>query len=382
MSSGKIINAEPRNLIQLYLSGFAVLLFLLLSAAAGPGLFSRNKPEDSSKKEIPAPKTDDEKRAEGLRNMNRDITYGSTRIRIEAIGRVSKLRDEEKPEFLILVKKTAEEDRDPLVRKAAVAELRELKAADSSEIFIKALGDSSEDVQKESIRAVSELKVKEAAPHLLEIIKMRDFKTNDQLLIAAINTLGKLEYSQDWEFFKEKADDPFTDAEVRQFTLLYFGKVKAAGAAPFLLETAMKKSASVSDRAYAVNSLGHLDYRTAVPDLKQILNEIEEMPAGQEKIFMVPLRMQLLTALVRLGDESVQALLTAAAMDDSDGLRLRAVRQMGEMRLVSQKELLQYMSERDPHPRVRKEAKKALELLEGKADAGAEDASESEGAPD
>jgi HEAT repeat protein len=78
--------------------------------------------------------------------------------------------------------------------------------------------------------------------------------------------------------------------------------------------------------------------------------------------------MHLLTTLIKLGDESVHPLLTAAAMDDNEGMRLRAVMQIGDLKLASQRELILYKSERDPNARVRKEAKKALEKLDGKTD--------------
>jgi HEAT repeat protein len=75
--------------------------------------------------------------------------------------------------------------------------------------------------------------------------------------------------------------------------------------------------------------------------------------------------MQIIASLILLKDEEVREILYAMARDDDEQVRLRAVHQIGQLKIEDARQLLTYKSKYDPSARVQKEAKKALSLLDG-----------------
>ena len=75
------------------------------------------------------------------------------------------------------------------------------------------------------------------------------------------------------------------------------------------------------------------------------------------------LKIYSIAALVLLGDTEILKDLVSYAKDDDANVRLRAVKQLGEIDNKEVIELLEYKAQRDPSKKVQEVAKKALEDL-------------------
>ena len=320
--------------------------------------------DQKGKKESEQSKAD--ARQKKLELLKSHIRYGSMKIRVQAIDRIPELKPEEQPDFVDILKMLAINDLDPAVRKQSVEVLGKVGDSSSDAVLEQALADKNFDVKEQAVRSLGKRDARQASKSLFELLKGEDFSTDDRFLIGLIDVLGRFQYTEAADFLQKKAEEKTVHIDTRRKILLYFGQAEASGASDFLLKTVQNELEDVTDRAYAVNSLGKIKYEPAVPVFQKILKEIQDLPPGREKTSLVPLKLQLIAALVRLGDRSVYPLIKAAALDESAGVRLRAVRQMGELKMKDQRELLEYKAKFDDNPRVRKEAQKALDLIDGK----------------
>ncbi|MCR9143465.1 MAG: HEAT repeat domain-containing protein [bacterium] len=293
------------------------------------------------------------------------MRYAAASERKRAIRRITRLKPEEQESFLKLLDEFAREDLDPSVREASVRTMGKAKYKAGTKTIVASLGDERREVRLAAISALSELESDEAKAPLADLLKQADFTESDPTLGAAIRLLGKLKHKEIAPFLKEKAEAESTETAVRLAIVLYFGRAGAVEMNDYLMSLVHDDDAEVITRAYAVNSVGKLKEKSRVPGLREELDKIRSLANPRERARFSALKLQLLTALVRLGDDSVEKELLAAARDDDARVRVRAIGQIGEARMEKARPLLQYIIDYDASKGARQAAIKALKLIDG-----------------
>jgi HEAT repeat protein len=346
--------ATHRNLRLFFL---AILLF---PSAIHPYAAPTKKGE-VAKKENP------QKRQESLERLLNMIRFDASTERRSAIQRVIELKDAgERARFIEPLKEFSVSDSDYFVREACIRALAEMKIKAAEDIFIKALEDEKEDVQRAAISGLSAIDSTRGEP-IFELIKKEDLHLYSRLTAASVRLLGKMNDPRAVAYLKEKYEDPELHEENRGVMLLYFGAVRALEMREKLLEIAGDENASITLRTYAVNSLGKLGDPASIEPLKRLYDSIRVLKNKQERARYSRLKIQLISSLLRLGDSSAEGEILAAARDDDPNIRLAAIRQIGDLRIAAAEGLLEYKAKFDASTQVKKAAAKALERLHGNA---------------
>ena len=311
---------------------------------------------------------DAEQRAAALAGLENQMRYAAASERKRAIRRVPDLKPEEQPPFLTLIDQFAREDLDYSIREVSLRTLGQAKHAASAETMIKALEDDRPEVVLAAIAGLDLLRSDAAKAPLTALLQKADFSENDPTVASAIRLLARLQHREVAEFLKQKAEDKATHGGLRLPIVLYFGQAGAREMNDYLMTIVKDEEAEIITRSYAVNSVGKLGEKKTVPDLRAELDKIRNLPNPRERARFSPLKLQLLTALVRLGDDSVEKELIAAARDDDARVRVRAIAQIGEARMASARPLLEYIVKHDASVGARRAATKALKQLDGTDD--------------
>lgn len=369
---------QPKRTLRQWTRVFLILLVTTVFPLLGQEA-KKDPNEKPASGEVAAKETAEEKRRKQLDMMKSHIRYGSMKIRVEGIKKIQDLKEDEQPEFIAIINDLAVTDLDPVVRKESIRILGEVGTDATDPTLEKGLDDSNFEVRETAVRALGNRDYRASAPKLFQLLQKEDFEKDDRFTLGLIDVLSRFEYNQEAKYFEEKVKDRRTHPDVRRKIILYFGKSKADSAGPYLLELAKNEDEGATDRAYAVNSLGKLKYMPALTPFQEMLKTIQDLPPGREKNELIPLKMHLIGSLVMLGDTSVYPLIVAAAKDESTGVRLRAIRQMGELKMADYRDLLEYKSKYDENAKVRKEAQKSLDLIDGKTDKTEEPEEDTEG---
>ena len=327
------------------------------------------KPEKKTPAQLEAEKKKAAKkkaiRKKNLENLKLQILYAASRARQGAINRVPQLKEDEQAGFIKPLMDIARDELDVQVRDKAIRVLGQLRSTKALPVFQNAVNDKNSVIQAAAVYSLGKLNKPFDSKSVVILLKKLDYKKHDELLLSVIRLLGKINWKEDTAFIKKKAQDVETNDQVRQVLMLYFGKVKALEHVDFLLSVSKDQDVSVASRAMAVNSLGKLKNKKAVKPLRELMVEIRDTKDGREKVRLLALRMHIFTALIRLGDQSMQRDIIAAARSNDSRERLRAVKQLGNMRLKSVRGLLCYKWKYDESRSVRKAAEIAILKIDG-----------------
>lgn len=290
------------------------------------------------------------------------IKYGSNKERKEAMRELTSLPADGMEEMIKLISETLLAETDTGIKISCLRTLAELEAKTEAKVIIPLLKDKSDDVKEAAIGAIQRLKLSEAAPDLNELLKTQDFTKPLTLTNTAIHTLADLETGKiASEFLENKLKEKNNSIDVRSSIALYFGKVKDLKAESSLLEVALDEAEDFNLRAYAINSLGKMNSPRATGELKTILAKINESKNKSEIKKYSILKLYIISALILLGDKEILKDLIVYAKDDDASVRLRAVKQLGEIPDPSVIDLIEYKATRDPNKKVQDTAKKILE---------------------
>lgn len=367
---------EPKTAIGRFLGQFIPLaVFLTIASfslqdhsslrAASPDGSAAEKKEDTEQKR--------------LKRIRADIQFGAANQQMEAMDHVKRLEKDRRPDFLDVISE-AMNSVDPSVRKKVVDTLGKIDSPAAKKLLMEeGLKDNDSDVRRTAVYSLRDLKAEESSDLLFQMIQKEDFhKSSNHTLTGAISALGSFAYKEASSFFLEKLKDPQTDPSVQRHIVLYFGSAKAKDAIPALLEILKSETEETVKREYAVNSLGKIGDSSVLSALQGELKKIHAMPSGEELARNNRLKLQLLAALVRLGDDDVVQELKSAAKDANAGLRYRAVQYLGDLNQKDARDLLEYKAEHDPDARVRKKARSVLDGWDGKTDSSDEAETEPE----
>jgi len=316
--------------------------------------------------------TEQEKRAKTLASLKETIQFANATERRQAIRKVVDLKAEERGEFIPLLNACSTEDPDSTIREVCVRTLGDINVAESESFLIKALADSSPDVVRSAISALAKLNSAAAMPELQKLLEKEDLKSQTSLAAPIIRAMGKVGYRESAVFLFTKLKDSQTNLEVKSYIVLYMGQIKYIEAVDYLIELVKNEEEEIFLRSNAANSLGKIGEKKAIDPLKEQLAKIRSLGL-RERSAVNRLKIQILGALVRLGDTRVSADIMAAARDDDANVRLRAVNQLAELKVAEARPLLDFLSRRDPSTQVKRAAKKAIDVLDGKSDSTEEE---------
>ncbi len=356
--------AHPSLSLRLSPTASLSLRGVLLAADEEEGEETKEENESPEGEELPAER-ETEKREKALKKLKLDIRFAASEERRRSIKKVKKLKEGEREDFIPLLMELAEKDLDPLVRDSTIQALGDMNSRRAAPILEKSLEDDNPDVRRSAVRAIRKIDAKQSAPALEKMVRKEDFSENNLILSSALLTLGNFRYRTIAPFLVEKAKEGRTNYEMRRAILLYLGNARSTESYDYLLETATNENEDAALRAYAVNALGKIKNPEAAQPLHAILENLRTLKSKRERIRFNSLKLQLIVALIRLGDESVVPEILATARDDDPTVRLRAIRQLGNMKLEQARDLLEYKAEHDPSVRVRKAAQKSLRQIKG-----------------
>lgn len=121
------------------------------------------------------------------------LDYGIQKDRKIAIGMITEIKDEPiKRELLRKIAEIANTDADMEIRKTAVTALGDHKSTENSQAVIRALDDEIDDVKIAACYAVGKMKLSEAKPKLIELLKKQDLAASSTLTDAVVIALGDL----------------------------------------------------------------------------------------------------------------------------------------------------------------------------------------------
>ncbi len=294
--------------------------------------------------------------------LEKIIRYGSNKERKEALRELATMPLDGLQELTKLVSETLSTDGDNGIKIACLRTLGELEAKSESEKIISVLKDKSDDVREIAIQTINRLKINEAANDLNELIKSQDFTKSLTLTNSAINTLAELENGKiSSEFLENKIKEKNNAIDVRSSIALYFGKTKDIKTETTLLEIAVDESEDMNLRSYVINALGKMNSQKSTPELRTVLGKINDAKSKTDLKKYSILKLYVISALIMLGDKEILKELVVYAKDDDATVRLRAVKQLGEIPDPSVIELIEYKASRDPSKKIQETAKKIIE---------------------
>jgi HEAT repeat protein len=326
---------------------------------AKPGKGTESKHTDNLKKETkPKEAAGDIKKAEKIEST---LEFGIQKDRKAAINMIKDIKDEQiKNKLLQKIALMVENDPDIDIRKACITSLGDHKATQHSNSIIKALDDSTEDIQIAACYALSMIKADQAKPKLVELFKKQDLTRDSNLADSLIAALMELNSSEILDTALGAIKDKKTSKMIRERLLLYIGKAGSAAQKDFLLEIYKNDDEDIVIRSYAIKSLGKLKIKDSASEIKTLLKEIDSYPFSKRKQYY-DLYMHSVAALVELGDTDSVPLLMNSLRSDNAGVRLKAVNLIKEFNDERTIDILKYKMKNDPSRKVRKAARKALE---------------------
>ncbi len=323
-----------------------------------------------AKKEKPAAKKTAAKKKKipgKIERIRMVLKFGNSEQVRDTVNRLKRLKEDEQKKVMPDLKKLLKQ-KDPLVKAAVARFVGQTKLNDLDESILPLLESDLPDIVGPTLAAIERKKIKKAAPLLIKKVKAADYTKASRFTAEYINTLGEFKEQKVADFIFTKVKDDTVLGRYKGPMLIYFGKagVKKPAITKYLVDMVKNKDADMKLRPYAVNAIGHLKLSSASTDLKKTLEEIDKITDIDEKKRNAKLRLQLITALVRLKSPGVIEVLMNMAKDDDSTVRISAIRQLGRLKSNEAKELLEFKSKYDPNPKVQKAAKKALKQIGGK----------------
>ncbi len=311
------------------------------------------------KKESNKPEVwDDAKKAAKIEST---LEYGMQKERKIAIIMINEIKDEQiKNKLIEKLVFIISNDSDIEVRKAAVTAIGDHKFVSAVPSLIKALDDDEDDIKIAACYAIGRIKAESAKTKLIELFKKQDLKKDSNLTDAIITTLYEIKSSDILELAVASAKDKETSKMIRERLIIYIGNTGSAAQKDFLVELFKNDEEETGIRLFAIKSIAKLKLKEAVPEIKEIIKEIDSYSFAKKKKYY-DIYMQAVASLVEMGDTDSIDLLMNSLRSDNTAVRLKAVNLIKEFNDERTIDILKYKMKNDPNGRIRKSARKALE---------------------
>lgn len=302
-----------------------------------------------------------------LLRIREALKFGNSQQVRDALNTLTRLNTAEQKSLLPELKKTCTSP-DPLVLRKMAEFIGGAPFNDLDEELTRFLGDKNNDqLYFSTVGALAKKKPASALPAIIKEIKEQDFSKPGNRLPDAVHLLTIYKDSSLQPFLMEKLNAADTYADYRSGILKYLGETKpwSETTKSQVLKLYKDEAEPLTVRGSAAYALGKAEISEAKPILKETLTKIEALKSSDEKKRYTRFRMQIIASLILLKDNEVREILYAMARDDDELVRVRAIHQIGQLKIAESRELLEYKSKFDPSMKVQKEAKKALALLDG-----------------
>jgi hypothetical protein len=289
--------------------------------------------------------------AQNIEFYNQVILYGTdSDIAGAFTGVTENLGDDINEKILLLFR----EGHSIEVFSALVGYVAAVGFADAEETLIKELDRSpaNEDYREEVIYALG--KVGKNAS--LEALKSYyfNYKSTNRIKRAIIDAWGQIGDISIENVLIQILTDSRVDNELKTRAVLALGQVKSIRSLDLLEEIARNRYENKYLRMYAVHSLGEIGGESVLSVLGELLKD--ETPEVAEYA---------VKSISGIDSDKSGEYLVRALRSDFDRVRYFAVISLGEMKYVDAVEILTFKAEYDTNEKVRDEAKKALEMIQG-----------------
>jgi len=302
-----------------------------------------------------------------LLRIREALKFGNSQQVRDALNTLTRLNTAEQKSLLPELKKTCSSP-DPLVLRKMAEFIGGAPFNDLDEELTRFLGDkNNEQLFFSTVGALAKKKPASALPAIIKEIKEQDFSKPGNRLPDAVHLLTIYKDSSLQPFLMEKLNAADTYADYRSGILKYLGETKpwSETTKAQVLKLYKDEAEPLTVRGSAAYALGKAEIGEAKPILKETLTKIEALKSSDEKKRYTRFRMQIIASLILLKDNEVREILYAMARDDDELVRVRAIHQIGQLKIPEARELLEYKSKFDPSMKVQKEAKKAISMLDG-----------------
>jgi len=236
----------------------------------------------------------------------------STKVRLYAIQELAPLKGKPSVEALEKVL----QDADPAVRRAAADALGVQGDPEAGQALIQALQDVDASVRAAAAGALGVLKVRAAVDALCD--RLSD--PSAEVAAAAARALGELADPKAVGPLVETFSAPEVDPKVYEEAVNALAKIKDPASAPVLIK--LLASPREKERWVAVESLGGLRVKEAVPHLAAVIRNKEEKP---------PIREAALAALAKIRDPTALDTVAEALGDEDSRVSDQAFRSLMQL---------------------------------------------------
>lgn len=295
------------------------------------------------------------------------LRFGNSQQVRDALNTLGRLSAQEQKGLLPELRQTCKSG-DGLVLRKMAEFIGNAAFSDLDEELARFLTDKThEQLFFATVGAIAKKKPASALPVIAKEIREQDFSKPGNRIPDAVHLLTIYKDSSLQAFLVEKLQAADTYADYRSGILKYLGETTPWS--PELKDRVLKlfqdEAEPLTVRGSSAYALGKAQIAEARPVLKDALVKIENLKSVDEKKRYTRFRMQVIASLILLNDSEVREILYSMARDDDELIRVRAVHQIGQLKIADARQLLVYKSKFDPSARVQKEAKKALNLLDG-----------------
>lgn len=299
--------------------------------------------------------------------IEKTLKFGNSEQVRRAMDKIPALVEIEQKKLIPALEKLIQSN-DILIRAKICTLVRKVKWNNLDEKIIPYLEEENRDIFFKALNAIESKKVQAALPVLEKKIKDSDFSQDDNKLQDMLRTAGKLNPKNLDEFLFEKLEEEKTLIANKNIILVYFSDTdyKNEGYIKYLKKYFDENDEPDSHKRYVVYAMGKTKNKSFIKSLKDELKTINNIDDIDERKKYRRLKMQIISALIELGDNNVYHILESMARDDDESIRIRAIRKMGELKIKEAIELLEFKIKYDPSMQVINEAKKALEKIKKK----------------
>jgi len=356
---------------QLWIAIFGLVISGHLSFFSNELWAAKTKKPEKDKKEVSKKEDPKIPLVERIRMV---FKYGNSSQIRESFTKMGSLKEDEQkslvPEIRDLLKSN-----DVLIQKSIVQMVGDVKWNDLDDEVVKFLESDEDTVVTTTANTLRKKNIQSAIPVLREKLSKADYTVTDNHINDLINAYAGFKDPSLQDFMFEQLKKPEVLSIYKVFILKYLSALDGADdeVKKYLLEVVENEKEDIRLRSNAVRALGNLNYDPARELFRATLEKIDSFTDLNKKREYFPLRLELISALVKLKDENVKILLIQMTRDDDELVRLRAIRRLADFKSNEFIDLLEYKIKYDSSLAVQKEAKKALEIIRGKSTDNSDD---------
>lgn len=289
-----------------------------------------------------------------LKKFTEIIEFGIPDQRKKVLYEIKNVKDEK---AYSIIKKIVLEDKNPEVLTLALNLVNEFEIKGLEKKILEIYTESSSDpLKSEALRTLGKLKYKDAEKKALEVLK----EDNKALKRSAIFALGELKTKKALEPLYDILDNMEAKDEVLQACIEAIGKIGNPKSIEKLKDVLENPGYSKYIRMYVPLALADIGGQKVVKILKRAANDKEYF-----------IRIRAIFAISKLKNVDLNDLKPniKAALKDSDvQVRLTALKVVKAIKDKSYIRFLEYLSEKDPNVKVRKEAIKVYSKIASESD--------------